>query len=65
MGGARAQAQAGSGPYQGARVSYLQQGLLASDRLAVQLLGQRLLSAVFLVKALGGDWRDTKTALAQ
>ena len=38
---------------------------MIGDRLAAQLLGQRLLSAVFLVKALGGDWQGTKTALAQ
>ena len=33
-----------------------QQALLASERQAAQLLGQRLLTSVFLVKALGGDW---------
>ena len=33
-----------------------QQALLAAERLAAQLQGQRLLTAVFLVKALGGDW---------
>jgi NodT family efflux transporter outer membrane factor (OMF) lipoprotein len=33
-----------------------QQGLLNSERLAAQLAGQRLLTWVFLVKALGGDW---------
>jgi len=33
-----------------------QQGLLNSERLAAQLVGQRLLASVFLVKALGGDW---------
>jgi outer membrane protein TolC len=37
-----------------------QQGKLASERLAAQLSGQRLLIAVFLVKALGGDWPDAK-----
>jgi NodT family efflux transporter outer membrane factor (OMF) lipoprotein len=47
--------------YEGGVASYLdvvtaQQGLLNSERLAAQLLGQRLLTAVFLVKALGGDW---------
>ena len=31
-----------------------QQGLLSSERLSAQLLGQRLLNAVFLIKALGG-----------
>jgi NodT family efflux transporter outer membrane factor (OMF) lipoprotein len=48
--------------YEGGATTYLdvitaQQSLLASERLAAQLLGQRLLSAVFLVKALGGDWQ--------
>jgi NodT family efflux transporter outer membrane factor (OMF) lipoprotein len=33
-----------------------QQALLNSERLAAQLVGQRLLASVFLVKALGGDW---------
>lgn len=33
-----------------------QQSLLNSERLAAQLAGQRLLTSVFLVKALGGDW---------
>jgi NodT family efflux transporter outer membrane factor (OMF) lipoprotein len=48
--------------YEGGAATYLdvitaQQSLLASERLAAQLLGQRLLTAVFLVKALGGDWQ--------
>ena len=47
--------------YEGGVATYLdvitaQQGLLSSERLSAQLLGQRLLTAVFLVKALGGDW---------
>ena len=33
-----------------------QQALLNNERLAAQLQGQRLLTAVFLVKALGGGW---------
>jgi outer membrane protein TolC len=33
-----------------------QQALLNSERLSSQLVGQRLLTSVFLVKALGGDW---------
>ena len=37
-------------------VIFAQQGLLNSERLAAQLLGQRLLTSVFLIKALGGDW---------
>lgn len=38
-----------------------QQGLLNSERLAAQLAGQRLLTSVFLVKALGGDWQSAGT----
>ncbi len=34
-----------------------QQNLLNAERLASQLVGQRLLTSVFLVKALGGDWQ--------
>jgi outer membrane protein TolC len=34
-----------------------QQALLAAERQATQLRGQRWLTAVFLIKALGGDWR--------
>jgi len=33
-----------------------QQALLAAERLAAQLVGQRLLTSVFLIKALGGGW---------
>jgi len=47
--------------YEGGASAYLdvitaQQALLAAERLAAQLSGQRLLTSVFLVKALGGDW---------
>jgi outer membrane protein, multidrug efflux system len=47
--------------YEGGAASYLevitaQQTLLASQRQVAQLLGQRLLVAVLLVKAVGGDW---------
>jgi NodT family efflux transporter outer membrane factor (OMF) lipoprotein len=34
-----------------------QQALLVAERQATQLRGQRWLTAVFLIKALGGDWR--------
>jgi outer membrane protein TolC len=34
-----------------------QQSLLNSERLYSQLVGQQLLTSVFLVKALGGDWQ--------
>lgn len=33
-----------------------QQARLNSERLAAQVLGQRMLASVFLVRALGGDW---------
>lgn len=47
--------------YEGGIAAYLevivaQQALLNNERLAAQLLGQRLLLSVFLVKTLGGDW---------
>ncbi len=56
--------------YEGGVATYLdvisaQQGLLSSERLAAQLAGQRLLTAVFLVKALGGDWAGAKTLASQ
>lgn len=56
--------------YEGGVATYLdvisaQQGLLSSERLAAQLAGQRLLTAVFLVKALGGDWAGARTLAAQ
>lgn len=37
-----------------------QQALLNAERQASQLQGQRLLVAVFLVKALGGDWQGAQ-----
>ena len=48
--------------YSGGLVAYLdvitaQQSLLAAERLSAQLGGQRLLTAVFLIKALGGGWQ--------
>lgn len=42
-----------------------QQALLNSERLAAQLAGQRLLTSVFLVKALGGDWPGNGKVAAQ
>jgi NodT family efflux transporter outer membrane factor (OMF) lipoprotein len=47
--------------YVGGLVTYLdvitaEQALLNNQRLATQLLGQRLVTSVFLVKALGGGW---------
>jgi NodT family efflux transporter outer membrane factor (OMF) lipoprotein len=47
--------------YVGGLVTYLdvitaEQTLLTNQRLATQLLGQRLVTSVFLVKALGGGW---------
>jgi len=48
--------------YEGGASGYLevitaQQAQLNSERQATQLRGQRLLTAVFLVKSLGGDWQ--------
>lgn len=34
-----------------------QQGLLASQRQAVQIRGQQMLTSVYLIKALGGGWQ--------
>jgi NodT family efflux transporter outer membrane factor (OMF) lipoprotein len=50
-----------SARYEGGATTYLdvitaQQSLLAAERLAAQLSGQRLLTSVFLIKALGGGW---------
>ncbi|MBP0598163.1 efflux transporter outer membrane subunit [Herbaspirillum sp. LeCh32-8] len=39
-----------------------QQALLNSERQAAQLMGQRLLTSVFLIKALGGDWHERRDA---
>jgi NodT family efflux transporter outer membrane factor (OMF) lipoprotein len=48
--------------YEGGASTYLdvitaQQSLLSSERQAAQLRGQQMLTAVLLVKALGGDWQ--------
>jgi len=56
--------------YTGGLVSYLdvinaQQTLLANERLAVQLEGQRLVSSVLLIKALGGGWDAASIAAMQ
>ncbi len=47
--------------YEGGASAYIdviaaQQALLASERQETQLQGQRLVTTVFLIKALGGDW---------
>jgi NodT family efflux transporter outer membrane factor (OMF) lipoprotein len=42
-----------------------QQGLLAAERQLSQLRGQRLLTAVFLIKALGGDWQSPGVTAAR
>jgi NodT family efflux transporter outer membrane factor (OMF) lipoprotein len=49
------------GRYEGGASTYLdvitaQQALLAAERQAAQINGQRMLTSVFLIKALGGDW---------
>jgi outer membrane protein, multidrug efflux system len=50
-----------SARYSGGLVTYLdvvtaQEQVLTNERLASQILGQRMLSSVLLVKALGGGW---------
>jgi outer membrane protein, multidrug efflux system len=52
--------------YEGGAAAYLdvitaQQSLLTAQRQQAQLLGQRLLVSVFLIKALGGDWHPAAT----
>jgi multidrug efflux system outer membrane protein len=58
---ARRQLAFANNRYVGGLTTYLdvitaQSTLLASERLATQLLGQRMVSSVSLVKALGGGW---------
>lgn len=53
--------------YTGGLVTYLdviaaQQQALTNERLATQLLGQRLVTSVYLVKALGGGWDSASIA---
>jgi outer membrane protein TolC len=38
-----------------------QHAQLNSERLATQLLGQRQLASVFLIKALGGNWEPASS----
>jgi len=47
--------------YEGGASAYVdvitaQQSLLAAERQAAQVSGQQMVTTVFLVKALGGDW---------
>jgi multidrug efflux system outer membrane protein len=56
--------------YEGGVATYLdvitaQQSQLNSERQAAQLLGQRLLTSVFLIKALGGDWSGSSKIASQ
>jgi outer membrane protein, multidrug efflux system len=55
--------------YEGGVATYLEvitaeQALLNNERLEAQLQGQLLLTSVFLVKALGGDWQTVTTTAA-
>jgi multidrug efflux system outer membrane protein len=55
--------------YEGGASTYLdvitaQQSLLSAERQATQLQGQQLLTSVFLVKALGGDWEGNGQRLS-
>lgn len=56
-----------SARYSGGLVTYLdvitaQEQLLSNERLATQILGQRLVTSVQLVKALGGGWDSASLA---
>jgi len=56
-----------SARYSGGLVTYLdvvtaQEQVLTNERLASQILGQRMLSSVLLVKALGGGWDSASLA---
>jgi NodT family efflux transporter outer membrane factor (OMF) lipoprotein len=53
--------------YTGGLVTYLdviaaQQQALTNERLATQILGQRLVTSVYLIKALGGGWDSASIA---
>ncbi|HZR57842.1 MAG TPA: efflux transporter outer membrane subunit [Terriglobales bacterium] len=53
--------------YTGGLVTYLdvitaQEQALTSERLAAQIMGQRLVTSVYLVKALGGGWDSSSIA---
>ena len=55
--------------YKGGVAIYLdvltaQQTLLSNQRQAVQIHGQQFLTAVYLVKALGGGWQDPTPAVS-
>ena len=56
--------------YEGGASTYLeviiaQQSLLNNERQAAQLLGQQLVTSVFLIKALGGSWQGAPLASTQ
>lgn len=56
-----------SARYSGGLVAYLdvitaEEQALQNERLATQLLGQRLVTSVYLIKALGGGWDDSALA---
>ncbi len=56
--------------YEGGAATYLdvitaQQSLLGIERQSAQLRGQQMLTAVFLVKALGGDWQHEARAAGE
>ena len=53
--------------YSGGIVTYLdvitaQEQALTAERLAAQLFGQRMVTSVYLVKALGGGWNSASLA---
>jgi len=57
----------GNARYTGGLVTYLdvitaQEQVLSNERLATQIQGERLVTAVLLVKALGGGWDASSIA---
>jgi len=57
----------GTERYTGGLVTYLdvitaQEQVLTNERLATQIQGQRLVTSVLLVKALGGGWDSSSIA---
>jgi multidrug efflux system outer membrane protein len=66
---ARRTAQLSNTRYNAGLVSYLEvvdaeRTALQSERLATQIQGQRLVTSVFLIKALGGGWQDRAAAIS-
>ncbi len=59
----QARYEGGASPY--LDVVMAQQALLTSERQTVQLHGQQLVTSVFLIKALGGDWQRAQATASK